>query len=385
MTGLLDLLLVRLGAALSLLLPHRNASGLFFFFPCYHVGGAERVHADILKLVGARRPWIVITNRSENRALRETFSSRGRLLDLSVFACRRGLEAVLAGYLASCVNRCQAPVVFGANSSFYYRLLPHLGPDVCCVDLIHAFGGGIETLSLPHVERLDRRVVISAKTREDLADQYRRHAVPAALLSRIDLVENKVTVPDPLVRTPQDADTLRVLYVGRAGKEKRPHLVGLIARLCRERGTPAEFTLVGDLAALYPEARRDGLRLLGELHDPEVIASVYRRSDILLVTSSREGFPLVIMEAMAHGVVPLATAVGGIPCHLKNGENGFLVHDQGDEARVVQRFAALIGELQGDRALLKRIGSAAYRYAAAGFRGEEFDRYYRELFEGCRG
>ena len=38
---------------------------------------------------------------------------------------------------------------------------------------------------------------------------------------------------------------------------------------------------------------------------------------------------MVVMEAMAHGVVPACTNVGGIPCHIIDGVTGFLV--AGDE------------------------------------------------------
>ena len=373
-------LLFLLGALLARILPHRNDSELFLFFPFYHVGGAERVHADILKVVSDKKPWIIVTNSSVNQALRGEFSRHGKLLDLSWPAGRAIPQAVLNGYLAGCINGCRNPVLFGSNSSYYYQLLPRLDAKVRCVDLIHAFGGGLETVSLPHVGRLDRRVVISQRTREDLADLYREHGVPAALAERIDVVENKVAVPGNLVRDAR-GDNLRVLYVGRGSREKRAHLVGRIARRCHERGVPAEFTLVGELSDAFPAAGRAGLRFLGELHDQAEIERIYRQSDLLLVTSSREGFPMVIMEAMAHAVVPLATDVGGISRHLINGENGHLVANSADEEEIVEGFASLIAHLHDDRGLLERLSGTAYRYAASHFQGQSFDRYYRDLFE----
>jgi len=376
-------ILFRLGTLLALIIPRRNDSELFFFFPFYHVGGAERVHADILRLLGDKMPWIVITNKSESSALREEFSAQGKLIDLSWPANRRGFETVLTGYLAACINRCDRPLVFGSNSSFYYLLLPHLHERACCVDLIHAFGCGTETVSLPYVERIDRRVVINERSQADLIDLYRQHGVPAELAARIDLVENKVVVPENLVRAPR-GEHLRVLYVGRGTSEKRVQLVGRVARACEVMGVPAEFTLIGDLADAYPTVpARGGLRFVGELHDPAQIKAYYRQNDMLIVPSSREGFPMVIMEAMAHAVVPLATDVGGISFHLRNGENGFLVANRADEEEIVDAFARLIAQLHLDRGLLERLSVAAYRYADSRFRGEEFDRYYCELFKGA--
>lgn len=380
MRTMLKEFLFLLGGLLARILARRNDGGIFLFFPFYHVGGAERVHADILRVISDMKPWIIVTNCSVNRALREEFSRHGKLLDVSWAAARAIPQAVLTGYLARCINGCSNPVLFGSNSSYYYQLLPRLDAKVRCVDLIHAFGGGLETVSLPHVGRLDRRVVISPRTREDLVELYRVHGVPVALAERIDVVENKVTVPASLVREAR-GDELRVLYVGRGSQEKRAHLVGRIARRCHERGVPARFTLVGELSLAFPEGDRAGLRFLGELHDRTAIERIYRQSDLLLVTSSREGFPMVIMEAMAHAVVPLATDVGGISRHLIGGENGHLVADSADEEEVVDRFFYLIARLHDDRAELERLSGNAYRYAESHFQGQSFDRYYRNLFQ----
>jgi N-acetyl-alpha-D-glucosaminyl L-malate synthase BshA len=48
-------------------------------------------------------------------------------------------------------------------------------------------------------------------------------------------------------------------------------------------------------------------------------------SDIFVLPSLSEGFPSVILEAMASGLPIIATRVGGLPEIIKEGENGFLV------------------------------------------------------------
>ncbi len=372
-------ILFRLGIWLSYILPRRSNSELFFFFPFYHVGGAERVHADIMSMASGREPWIIITNRSKNAAFRERFIKAGRLLDLSLLVGNDVLQVVVTGYLAAVINRCRKALVFGSNTPFYYALLPYLHEDVYCVDLIHSFGGGLETISLPYVERIDRRVIINRKTYEDLKEQYSLHGLTPKLAERIDIVENKVAV---LAVLPQivRCEKLRVLYVGRGSEEKRVHLIGEIARFCHGKGLPVEFTLVGDVTDAVDASDRQYCRFTGELHDPARIEELYRGSDLLLVTSSREGFPMVIMEAMAHGVVPVTTDVGGIRYHVKNGENGYLVANSADEGDIVDSFAALIEQMQSDRALLDRLSRTAYGYAVAHFKGDIFNSYYRRLF-----
>jgi len=53
---------VAIGAFVGRLLPFTNCSGLFFFFPFYHTGGAEKVHADIVACCGKERPGSFLPN-----------------------------------------------------------------------------------------------------------------------------------------------------------------------------------------------------------------------------------------------------------------------------------------------------------------------------------
>lgn len=56
----------------------------------------------------------------------------------------------------------------------------------------------------------------------------------------------------------------------------------------------------------------DRVQLLGEL-SPEKLALLYRALDVLLLTSSREGRPNVVLEAFASGTPVVATPAGGTP------------------------------------------------------------------------
>lgn len=89
---------------------------------------------------------------------------------------------------------------------------------------------------------------------------------------------------------------------------------------------------------------------------------------------------MVIMEAMANGVVPVATDVGGISTHVRHGENGFLVENFDKEECIVDSFIEIIEKLVSDKDLLIKLSDTAWQYASAHFRGDKFDTYYRQLF-----
>jgi glycosyltransferase involved in cell wall biosynthesis len=263
-------------------------------------------------------------------------------------------------------------------------MLAYLHPKVKRIDLLHAFGGGSEDFSLPVALELDARVVINRQTLEDLRSQYSQHGLPTDVGDRVVLIENQVTVPDEYPAKPL-RNRLKILYVGRGTEEKRVHLVGRIAACCNNRGLPAEFLVVGDAINSVTQEDRVFCTFLGELADYAQLGRIYADADVLLITSSREGFPMVIMEGMAHGVVPLSTNVGGISVHVRDGVTGWLVENAADEEAIVERMSGIIGEMCADRACLASMSRAAYDYAFVNFGGEKFCASYRALLMSSKG
>ena len=67
---------------------------------------------------------------------------------------------------------------------------------------------------------------------------------------------------------------------------------------------------------------KEHLEFLGFRKDvPEILAS----SDIVLLTSKREGLPNILIEAMGIGALVIATDVGGIPEIVENKVSGFTI------------------------------------------------------------
>ncbi|MDD2308636.1 MAG: glycosyltransferase family 4 protein [Desulfuromonadaceae bacterium] len=368
------------GRLLSWLLPDKNHSGLFFFFPFCHIGGAERVHADIVTCFAAERPWVFFCKWSPRPGvLREEFGRSARIFD---WRLRLKYSYPFSAWLmAGVVNRHPNAVVFGCNTLFFYKMLPYLAEHVRVVDLFHAFGGGAEEFSLPVAQRIDTRVVITPQTRDDLVMQYRSNGVDAALNTRIEVIGNRVEIP-PLYPGKPAVGTLDILFVGRASAEKRVHIAGRVAALCAERSIPVTLTMVGDLVDGVAAADRPLCRFMGEVTDQALLKELYAHAHVLLLTSSREGFPMVIMEAMAQGVVPVATDVGGIALHLQTGANGWLIENAVDEDMIAEAMFAAIETLFRNRELLSRLSAAAYDYARENFGGEAFCCRYRSLLLG---
>lgn len=368
--------MIRLGMAVSQLVPRKKGPALFFFFPHWHVGGAEKVHADIVGCFREARPWVFFTHRSQDSKFKEMFDGAGKLLN--VWALLKYTLPFSLGLLSGYINRHERPIVFGCNSRFFYRMVPLIRQNAKCIDLMHAFGGGSEQFSLPAVPALHARVAINRKTLDDFREQYRSHGVDPEYLDRIVLIENRVNIPERLP-TKERGGRLKLLYVGRGSEEKRVHLLARVAALCRLKKIDAELTFVGDVVDAVPLEDREPCRFAGEIAEFHKIQQLYDAAHLLLLASSREGFPMVIMEAMAHGVVPVSTDVGGIPVHLHHGINGILIRESSEEG-IVEEMVNAIGKLASDASLLEKLSQAAYDYARNNFGSDRFCQAYRSLF-----
>lgn len=111
------------------------------------------------------------------------------------------------------------------------------------------------------------------------------------------------------------------------------------------RNAPAHLLMVGD----GPE-RGPAEHLARQLHVEKHVSFLGKQNHVeriiplahvLLMPSELESFGLVALEAMACGVVPVATRVGGVPELITDGEDGFL-EPVGDIAAQAARVSALL-------------------------------------------
>jgi glycosyltransferase involved in cell wall biosynthesis len=144
-------------------------------------------------------------------------------------------------------------------------------------------------------------------------------------------------------------------------------------------GLEARLRIAGDgpdRAGLEAEIERLGLQdrveLLGTRTDiPELLAG----ADVFALASDSEGLPMSVLEAMAAGLPVVASAVGGIPEVVRDGETGALVPPRDSAA-----LASAIGRIVADPELRDRLGEAGRRRVEREFSLERFEREHLELY-----
>lgn len=98
--------------------------------------------------------------------------------------------------------------------------------------------------------------------------------------------------------------------------------------------------------------------------------------DVFCLPSVAEGLPLVILEAMAQGKPVVATAVGGTPELVADGETGLLV-PPGDAAAL----RSALRQILGDAGLAGRFGEAGRARVRTTFSGEAMEQRVLRIYE----
>src|SRR3954468_18325093 len=125
-----------------------------------------------------------------------------------------------------------------------------------------------------------------------------------------------------------------------------------------------ELVIAGDgpdRAVFEALARQCGVservRFVGSLGHPE-LRHYYCAADALILASSREGWPNVLLEAMACGTPVIATAVGGVPEIVTSPDAGAVVRERSAPAlaRAVRELLARPRERAATRRFAEQFG-----------------------------
>ncbi len=198
----------------------------------------------------------------------------------------------------------------------------------------------------------------------------------------IDSFDRQFNATAPLVL---DSGRIRIVTVGRLVAVKRMELFLQALAAAREHNPAIEGVIVGggseeeklreEAAALglQPNGREGWIHFMGERSDiPQILAL----SDIFALTSDREGFPNVLLEAMAASIPIVSTPAGETPALIKPGVNGLLV-----PYNDVRALCEAILQLADSPGLRRKLGSEGRRIVE---RSYSFPRLEQNLLEVYR-
>ncbi|WP_239486211.1 glycogen synthase [Micromonospora humidisoli] len=251
------------------------------------------------------------------------------------------------------------------------------------------------------MESADAIVAVSAGMRRDVLTAY-----PAVNPDRVRVVYNGIDTAqyapdhgtDVLDRLGIDPARPSVVYVGRITRQKGlPYLLRAARELPADTqlvllaGAPDTPEIAAEVQGLVGELRanRSGVVWVAEmLPKPEVI-QVLTHATVFVCPSVYEPMGIVNLEAMACETAVVATATGGIPEVVADGETGLLVpiEQAGDGSgnpldpdRFVADLAKTINELLADPQRTEELGLAGRRRAVEHFSWDAIAAQTLELY-----
>jgi glycosyltransferase involved in cell wall biosynthesis len=202
----------------------------------------------------------------------------------------------------------------------------------------------VVTVSRVSVEQLTLKGIKSEKIRIIHNAVSATYGIDTGNASQVDALRESLGIP---------VGQKVILSVGRLSKEKDQ--VGLVEAMRELQGpSPPYLLIVGggpEHKAILERAKELGLTnrviLTGQ---QDQVGPFYALADMVVISSRSEGSPNVLLEALAAGVPLVATAVGGIPEMVTDGEHALLV--QHGNAR---QMAEAIDKLLRTKGLAQRL------------------------------
>lgn len=171
----------------------------------------------------------------------------------------------------------------------------------------------------------------------------------------LDVISLKFPVPEAenLNRT-NETSLIRLVFVGSLISDKGIFNLKSILNSLEIKKVPYSLNIIGSGAE--EERLKSDLKAFntvtfnGKLPNRDVL-ELHTNHDIILLPSKTEGLPVVIVEAMKYGVVPITTNLeSGIPELIDHKVNGFTV-----PLGEIETYATYIEQLHQDRQLLDKM------------------------------
>ncbi|GAB3779143.1 glycogen synthase [Nocardioides ungokensis] len=231
-------------------------------------------------------------------------------------------------------------------------------------------------------------IAVSAAMRDDVLASY-----PSIDPARVHVVHNGIdtddwrptAAPDRVRELGVDPDRPSVVFVGRITRQKGlPLFLRAVAQLPPEvqivlcAGAPDTPEIQAEVVALVDDLRRhrDGIVWIAEMLPRRDVIALLTSATAFACPSIYEPLGIVNLEAMACETAVVATATGGIPEVVVDGETGGLVPIEQatdgtgtplDPDRYVADFAAALNEVVADPERAAAMGKAGRQRAIDAF------------------
>lgn len=325
---------------------------IIIFMPWLTCGGLESITLEKISFLKDLGFTVVLmtTEKHHNDWHDKFFSLTPYIYHLPLFI----EEEQRLNFIQNFIQTRNVKVLCGIHSQYFYDVISALNTkdrSYSIWDILHndsKFGYSNTAISLdPHI---DRHIVVSDRIKQHFLSQKISNDKVFVLYNGVDSVQRFSREKYNHKTLQSSVPPLKVVFIGRLSNEKRP--LDFIKLAQKLQHLDIQWTIIGD-GPLYKEIQNkikslklNKVKMLGEV----VVDQYIWDSDVLVLTSQIEGFPMVILEAMASGHAIITTDVGDVKHLFSLGEPGFLSKDIGDINFMADKISAYIG----DQKLLQR-------------------------------
>lgn len=203
------------------------------------------------------------------------------------------------------------------------------------------------------------------------------------IINNIPIYSLKFPVPFVEKFKRKESTTIRLVFVGSLIVHKGIFTLSKIVELLVIRNIDFKLNIIGDgimASELKSElSRYENVSFLGKLSNDKVMES-HQNNDIILLPSFNEGLPVVLVEAMKCGVVPMATNLKtGIPEIIEHEVNGFQV-----PVKDAKKYVNYISTLYNNPTLLSKMREACIQKANLMFDPNEQTLAFEKIFNQAK-
>lgn len=248
----------------------------------------------------------------------------------------------------------------------------YLREDILRLMIVHNITPGTYAAAKSVRDHVHAAIAVSERCHDDLVMHH------GFRKDRTFLIPNAVdTEPFQWVRRQRRSGKLNVLFAGRI--EDASKGVFWLPDVMDRLPETISLTIAGDGPDM-PQLKAHMIRHAGRVSyagsvRPEDMPAVMAKHDVLIMPSRFEGLPLVLVEAMAAGCIPVVSRIKGVTDTIVNDGVEGRLFPVGD----YQMAARLIGELDRDRDLLSRMSLAAQSKVAERFSIADMAESYHQV------
>jgi len=245
----------------------------------------------------------------------------------------------------------------------------------------------------PFIEKYDAAIFTLKEYVKDDLKMEKVAIIPPAIdpLSPKNLDLSQEEIKDIVAKYKVDANRPIITQVSRFDPWKDPLGVIDMYRIVKREIKDVQLVLIASMAHDDPEGWKyyeKTARHAGEDYDIHLLSNLngvgnlevnafQRASDVIIQKSLREGFGLVITEALWKGKPVVAANVGGIPLQVDNRRTGYLV---GDIAECAERVIYLLKNPE----IANKMGISGKEYVKKNFLITRLLKDYLSLFNSLK-